>query len=235
MDRAIAVEPTNVLMKVIRGWVPLYWRANPQPLHAAIESILAADPAAAATVSGDWLHLALSERDLAMADQALAALASDEAFTLGHMLLRPAFAAALAARVRGNEAEARAAFTTARKQQQETVRAQPENAPALCVLGLIDAGLGRKEEALREGRRSLDLLPVERDSLAGADLIIGFAIICAWTGESDLALQKLAIAAKMPTLISYGELKLHPWWDPLRGDPRFEEIVASLAPKEPAP
>ena len=107
----------------------------------------------------------------------------------------------------------------------------PENAPALCALGLIDAALGRKEEALREGRRALDLLPVQRDALAGADLIVGFAIICAWTGESDLALEQLAIAAGIPSLLNYGQLKLHPWWDPLRGDARFENLVASLAPK----
>ena len=84
---------------------------------------------------------------------------------------------------------------------------------------------------MREGRRALDLLPVQRDALAGADLIVGFAIICAWTGESDLALEQLAIAAGIPSLLNYGQLKLHPWWDPLRGDARFENLVASLAPK----
>jgi hypothetical protein len=101
----------------------------------------------------------------------------------------------------------------------------------LCVLGLIDAGLGRKEDALRESRRAVELLPIERDSLTGADLIIVSAIICAWTGENDLAFQQLAIATRNSRLVSYGQLKLNPFWDPLRGDPRFEKIVASLAPK----
>ena len=113
------------------------------------------------------------------------------------------------------------------------VGAQPEYAPALCVLGLIDAALGRKEEALREGRRALELLPVSRDSINGANVIGFFAIICAWTGERDLALQQLVLATQTPGRLSYGLLKLHPFWDPLRGDPRFEQIVTDLAPKEP--
>jgi len=77
----------------------------------------------------------------------------------------------------------------------------------------------------------MELLPVAKDSLNGADLIQFSAIIAAWVGEKDLALQQLAKAAQLPGTLSYGRLKLLPYWDPLRGDPRFEKIVASLAPK----
>jgi hypothetical protein len=58
-------------------------------------------------------------------------------------------------------------------------------------------------------------------------------IIAAWVGEKDLACQQLAIATRLPGSLSYGDLKLMPFWDPLRGDPRFEKIVASLAPEKP--
>ena len=103
----------------------------------------------------------------------------------------------------------------------------------MCVLGLIDAGLGRKEDALREGRRAIDLLPVKKDSINGAHMIEYFAVIAAWVGEKDLALECLAKAQQLPGYgtITYGQLKLTPYWDPLRGDPRFEKIVADLAPK----
>jgi serine/threonine-protein kinase len=151
------------------------------------------------------------------------------------MFFSRAFGKAVVARVRGDADAARTAFTDARVQQEELVRAQPEHAPALCVLAWIDAGLGRKEDALREGRRAVELLPIERDSLAGSDMIFGFAIVCAWTGENDLAFQQLTIATQKPSLLSYGHLKLHPFWDPLRGDPRFDKIVASLAPKANSP
>ena len=103
------------------------------------------------------------------------------------------------------------------------------------MLGLIDAGLGRTEDALREGRRAMELLPVARDSINGAYMIEFFAMICAWTGEKDLAFEHLALATQSPGTLSYGQLKLHPFWDALRGDPRFETIVASMAPQSVRP
>jgi hypothetical protein len=114
------------------------------------------------------------------------------------------------------------------------VQAQPDYGPALCVLGLIDAALGRKQAALAEGRRAIELLPVEKDSVNGNYVIQYFALTAAWAGEKDLALQQMEIGARAPAasiVLSYGALKLLPFWDPLRGDPRFDKIVAELAPK----
>ena len=88
---------------------------------------------------------------------------------------------------------------------------------------------------MQEGRRAIELLPVEKDSVGWQGLIAYFAVIAAWAGEKDLALQQLAAAAPTPGaayITSYGMLKLSPFWDPLRGDLRFEKIVASFAPKE---
>jgi hypothetical protein len=99
---------------------------------------------------------------------------------------------------------------------------------------LIDAALGRKEAALEEGRRAIALLPVEKDVTSGSFIIQYFAITAAWAGEKDLSLQQLELGLRAPAAsfaLSYGMLKLHPFWDPLRGDPRFEKIVASVAPK----
>ncbi len=77
----------------------------------------------------------------------------------------------------------------------------------------------------------MELLPVEKDSFGGAEMIAYFAVTAAWLGEKDLACEQLAIATRLPGTLSYGQLKLLPWWDPLRGDPRFEKIVADLALK----
>ena len=92
-ERAAAIVPKDVLIRVNLGWISSDWKADLRPLHATIQAILAEDPAAAGTVAGDWLFLALCERDLAMADRALAALKSDDALSLGHMLLPRAFGA----------------------------------------------------------------------------------------------------------------------------------------------
>jgi serine/threonine-protein kinase len=99
------------------------------------------------------------------------------------------------------------------------------------VLGLIDAALGQRDQALSEGRRAVELLPVEKDSTNGKRMIMSLARIAAWVGDKDLACQQLAVVIQLPSELSYGELKLMPWWDPLRGDPCFEQIVASVAPK----
>jgi hypothetical protein len=111
------------------------------------------------------------------------------------------------------------------------VQSDPNFAPPICILGLIDANLGRKREALEETRRALELMPVSKDMSNGTDMLQYAAIAAAGVGEKDLACERLAAAVKNPSVLSYGRLRLLPWWDPLRGDPRFEKIVASLAPK----
>ena len=128
------------------------------------------------------------------------------------------------------------AFEAARAQQEKIVQGQPDYGPTLCVLGLIDAALGRKDLALDEGRRAIAVMPVEKDVKNGSLVLQYFAVTAAWAGEKELALQQLEAGLRAPTaslMLSYGALKLFPVWDPLRGDPRFEHIVASLAPKKP--
>ena len=114
---------------------------------------------------------------------------------------------------------------------EEVVRAAPDDASKLCFLGLINASVSRKEEALREGRRAIELLPAAKDALNGTEVLYFYAVICAWTEERNQAIEQLETLAKLPAGISYGEIRLDPFWDPLRGDPRFEQIVVSLAPK----
>jgi len=161
---------------------------------------------------------------------ALTAL-GDATFGDNQIQFHAAFGRALLAQMMKDETKARSAFAAIRAEQEKIVKAQPDFGPALCILALIDAGLGRKEDALREARRAVELVPLEKDALNGADMLHYSGIVAAGVGEKDLALQNLAKAAQLPGFLSYGRLKLLPWYDPLRGDPRFESIVASLAPK----
>ncbi|MEO7724893.1 MAG: hypothetical protein ABIU29_09445, partial [Chthoniobacterales bacterium] len=225
------IQPDDPDAKSGRAMVDLNWKADTRPLHQLIESIQAQNPAAIGSVADSWLVCALAERDRAAAEGALAALGQED-FGYDAVYLSRQFIEGLIARMTKDEAKARTAFTAARAEQEKIVQAQPNYGPALCVLGLIDASLGRKEEALREGRRAVELLPVAKDSITGANMILYLAITAAWVGEKDLACEQLAIATRLPSLVNYGQLKLLPYWDPLRGDPRFEKIVASLAPKE---
>jgi serine/threonine-protein kinase len=227
----LSIKPDDGETKVARALIPLDWKADTRPLHQTLDEIRAKDPEAIKTVADNWFLCTLAERDAVAAESALVAL-GDNFFGNDAIQLRRGFSEGLIGRMTKNEAKARAAFMAARAEQQKQVDSQPGYGPALCVLALIDAALGRKEEALREGQRAIELLPVEKDSINGAHMIEYFAITAAWVGEKDLACDKLAAALPMPVQLSYGQLKLLPYWDPLRGDPRFEKIVASLAPKE---
>ena len=231
LDRALMVAPDDVGTRIQRARIALEWRANTEPLRSAIRSIIEKDPTVAPNVAEDWLYLALCERNPAESERALAAMTPDGCRTEGVLYPR-AWCAGVAARARGDATTAHDAFIAARVEARQTVSEQPAYAEGLSVLGMISAALGNKEEAIREGQRAVALLPLAQDSVEGAVLFENLAIIYAWTGEKDLAIAQLAAAAKIPGLISYGYLRLHPDWDPLRGDPRFDEIVASLAPKD---
>jgi serine/threonine-protein kinase len=175
--------------------------------------------------------VALYERDTNEAPKALAALGSDMFFGKEGPPLPRVWLEGLVERLRGDGPAARAAFAKAHEEVAKIAHDQPENELALCALGMIEAALGNKKDAIREGERAVELVPVTKDSIEGAMLVQYLAIIYAWTGKKDAALEQLRIATKIPGDLSYGQLKLDPLWDPLRSDPRFEKIVAALAPK----
>ena len=233
LERALAIEPNDPDTKAALASVQFHWKADTRPLRQIIDSIRATNPDALLNVADDWLSYTLAERDVDAAKNALDAIGNtpltDYRIYLGRRIME-----GVIARMQHDEEKARLAFTAARAEQVRIVQADPNFGPAWCVLGLIDAGLGRRDEALGEGRRAVELLPAEKDALGGPVMIKYLAMVAAWVGDKDLACEQLAIAVRPPSVISYGQLKLLPFWDPLRGDPRFEKIVASLAPKEGA-
>jgi adenylate cyclase len=235
LDRALAIIPDNVETRANRGLNYMCWKADTRPLHQTIDAILAQGPSAIASAASSWFACALAERDPAAAERALVALGDNPSWTEDTIYLSRSFGEGLLARMTKDEAKARTAFEAARAQQEKIVQAQPDYGPTLCVLGLIDAALGRKDLALDEGRRAIALMPVEKDVYNGSLVLQYFAITAAWASDKELALQQLEAGLRAPVAsiaLSYGGLKLLPFWDPLRGDPRFEKIVASLAPKQ---
>jgi len=235
LDRVLTIVPDNIETKANRDVYYLYWKGDTKPLHQTIDSILAQGPSAIASAADAWFACALAERDSAAAERALVALGPNASGGEGEIILSRSFGEGLLARTSKDGARARAAFEVDRAHKEKIVQAQPDYGPPLCVLAMIDAGLGRKELALEEGRRAIALTPLEKDVINGSRVLQYFAITAAWTGDKELALQQLETGLRAPdasTALSYGALKLLPFWDPLRGDPRFEKIVASLAPKQ---
>ncbi|MGB8340406.1 MAG: protein kinase [Chthoniobacterales bacterium] len=208
----------------------LHAAGNPRPLHQAIESIRKTRPAALPSIASLWLECALAERDPVAAAEALLAIKGNRVGFGDEILFNRLFLEGFIARLAGKEEQAQLKFVAAQTEQEKIVEAQPDFGPAWCALAVIDAALGRKEDALREGRRAMELLPLEKDAHLSKHIVRYFAVIAAWTGDRNLACQQVASLLGPPDLIGYGQLRLSPLWDPLRGDPQFEEIVATLAP-----
>jgi tetratricopeptide (TPR) repeat protein len=229
-DRAIAVTPKDAALRASREEVELNWHADPHPLISTVEAFVAQDSGEAKHLAWVWLRGCLSTRDSDGARRAMDALPIDGCYD--DTIPIPRFwCEGVVAQLRGDKAAARVAFTNARAEGAKLVAEQPDYAEGLCVLGMAEAALGHKDDAIREGRRAVELLPMTKDAIIGPLLVQYLALIYAWTGEKDLAFEQLSVAARTPGHLSYGYLRLHPYWDPLRGDPRFEKIVASLAPK----
>ena len=231
-NRGLALPTKNNYARLLPVWIDFHEQADPRPWRAVLEKILAENPASARDLTRGRFFVSLYERDPVAAERALATLDYPvmNARGIGAVKFSPAYARGLVARIKGDAVGAHTAFSVARAQQEETVRIAPDDASKLCFLGLIDASLGRKEEALREGHRAVELLPSTKDALNGTEVLYFYAVICAWTGERDQAIQQLQALARLPAGVSYGEIRLDPFWDPLRGNPSFENIVASLAP-----
>src|SRR5437879_7116566 len=228
LDRILAITPNDPLMRVARGGVDFEWHADTRQLHAIIQDIIAQDQNAGAAFAQDWLVHALCESNAAEIQQALALIPREGITAITVRRCRP-FYEGLAARALKDAGAAKNAFVAARTEMEKIVQAEPDYPQALCVLGMIDAALGRKDEALREAQRALELLPADKDPLTHAELIKTLAVVYAWTGNTSAALNELKSLLQIPAPLSYGELRLYPYWDPLRGDPRFDQLVAESA------
>jgi TolB-like protein/class 3 adenylate cyclase len=232
MDRTLALHPDAKPTRIFRAFIAVDQRADTGPWRVAIEKILAEDPASAKDpfLTGQRFILALFDRDLDAAGVLATALSQKDSPDW-YLDFGRDFWMGVVARLKGDETSARAALTRALAEYKEEI-SNLDDVFLLSRLGLIDAILGKKEEALSEGRRAIEMLPIVKNATTDGYVKRYVAMICAWAGERELALEHLEVVARIPGGPSYGDLRLNPMWDPLRGDPRFEKIVASLAPKK---
>lgn len=176
---------------------------------------------------------ALIDGNFAEAERGLAASPRQEFQDIDYSFYYPkAWFEAMIARAKGDSAAANTAFTAARAILEQRLAIKPGDARTLAVLAQVDAGLGHKELAIQEAKHAVDLMPVSKDVYDGALVLEGLAHVYTLSNEPDRAIELLQKLATMPSYINYARLKLHPTWTPLRGDPRFQKIVDSLAPKD---
>ena len=200
------------------------------PLREVLKKFPEMEFAGGQTPARCWI--AMLDRDYAKAEKFLADSPRKDFQDIDFSFYFPkSWFQAMIAREKGDAAKATAAFQECREILAQRLVVKPEHARTLAVLAQVDAGLGEKDLAIREAQHAIDLMPTSKDIYDGALVLEGLAQVYTWTGERDRAIEAVEKPLTMPGYVNYGRLKLHPLWAPLRGDPRFDKIVNSLAPK----
>jgi serine/threonine protein kinase/tetratricopeptide (TPR) repeat protein len=230
INRVIELEPDQPAPRLVKAFWAFAEKADVKAARAASEAVPPSakdDP----RVALYRVYFAMCARDFAAARAILNENPNGEIFFVGSLVPRRIIALWLEF-LQGHHPTVEQ-FGAAREQLYTKVEADPTNPFLMTALAHADLALGHKEESLEEARRAMEMRPVSEDAVDGPMLAIRFAVVCAWANQLDLAFQQLYIAIRMPNeWLSYGELKTNPIWDPLRKDPRFDKLLAELAPKD---
>jgi tetratricopeptide (TPR) repeat protein len=230
-DRVLAAGEQAPIVKIRRATALLWYSANPQPLRDMLTSEPTMDVAGGQTPARVWL--ALMDADYAEAERVLAASPREDFQDIDFSFYYPkAWFEGIVAGLKGDPAGEAAAFSKARSILEQRLVVKPEHARTIAVLAQVDAHLGRKEAAISEAQHAIALMPLTKDFYDGVLVLEALAQVYTWSHEPDRAMEVLEQLVAMPDYVNYGRLKLNPLWNPLRGDPRFARIVASLAPKQ---
>ena len=237
MDRVLALFPDSFNVKIQRAYIEFFWKGSTAPIKAALETLPPnLDPDGVVTFAR-W-DVSLMDRDVVAADKALAACQLDTIASQTGVPLPKSYLQACVDLVRGDAAKARTEFETARPSIEKIVVNSPQDGTRRAQLGLLYAFLGRKEDALREGQRAMELKPITHDVIEGAVVEDFYTLTCARLGESDKAISRIERLLTTPFGVDYADESItlsdlrQRWeWDPVRKDPRFQKILAEPEPK----
>jgi serine/threonine-protein kinase len=230
-DRSIAVGMREPIALIRRAALDYGETGDPTTLRAAMAAAPGTDVGGAET---SWkILIALIDRNYDEARRVLAASTRADFQDVDFSFYFPrAWYEALIARAEGDKEKTAAAFTTTRAVLDSRLKNKPDDPRTLAVLAQVDANLGQKELALTEAQKALGLMPVAKDAYDGPLILQGLAQVYTWSGDNDHALEELQTLLSIPGYISYGYLKTDPAWQPLREQPRFQELLASIGPRK---
>ncbi|HSQ19077.1 MAG TPA: FlgO family outer membrane protein, partial [Blastocatellia bacterium] len=233
-EQALSILPNDPFVSFLFGFNSFAQTGETAEWQKPLQLIAQQGPQAARGVAFPLLVCSWVQRDQSESEKALALIPAEGiANSFDEASIPREYCVGRTAWLFGNKELAQSALTAARAIFERMTREQPDYAQGWSYLGLTDAMLGRCDQAIQEGKRACEVLPFTKDSWVGPIWITHLAAIYTLCGDKDAALEQLEKSVNLPVGVSYGELKQSPDWDSLRGDPRFEKIVASLAPKEP--
>jgi serine/threonine protein kinase/TolB-like protein/Tfp pilus assembly protein PilF len=234
-DRLIAVAPNKLSCQIEKAFYVTYMETGDcGPLQEATDRTPDAEKEDRGTLTSQ-LSLSFSERDWEKARALAARLAAgdsqaDAGFGYALAPAPPACFSLLLARLLHEPIVP--SYFEARDVLGKWSASAPTNALLLSTLALADALLGdRNAQAIQEGEHAAEILPISKDAMDGPGVLSNLATVYAWCGKLDQAFHQLEVLAKTPNGIYYGQLKTDPFWDPLRMDPRFDKLLADLAPR----
>ena len=233
-DRLIELLPDKPILKVEKAIIAILAIGDDGPTRSAIAA-LPASMADDTDVLSFRLNLALTDRDWRQGKEIIEKLKGSEdvsQFAYGRRPVPVGCYSILIARLQGERPDSNPGFAEVREQLNQKVEKSPDNANLLSLLAVVDALLDNKAAAVFEGKCAVEILPISKDALDGPAVMTNLALVYAWTNEIDLAFETLVPLTTMPFGVYYGQLKLDPYWDPLRKDPRFDKLLAELAPKD---
>jgi Flp pilus assembly protein TadD len=236
MARLLGVLPPDrsATYRVFRTFGPLESEGNLGPLRAAVATVTPEDDPSGAIKDLHNLILALWSHDPDSVSR-ISARAAETTFAFNGVKYPKSWYEGLAARMRGDKKGAQAAFAAARLEVEKTILADASDGRALSLLAMIDAGLGRQEQAVQEAEHACDLVPFESSAVSAPIVRCNLAVVYAWNGQFDFAISELdqlvsrPAGSNLPAQPTYGDFKLNPVWEPIRGDPRFQALVQRLA------
>jgi serine/threonine-protein kinase len=231
-DRLIELEPNKPLLFLQKAFSGLNGKADLTSYRAALETLPSSMKDDLIVVSSRFAY-ALADRDWATAKEILGTSTNAELYYFNADTAVPRGCLEIwLAYVQNGHATIEAGFLTGREELNRKVTAHAEDASLLSALAVIDSALGRRQEAIEEAKRAVAMLPVSKDAVEGPSLVYNLAAVYAATGEPTLAFAELSTSIQTPGGATYGTLKLDPAWDPIRNNPRFEKLLAELAPRD---
>jgi TolB-like protein/Tfp pilus assembly protein PilF len=234
-DRLIELRPDQPILRVQKPVFVTFFKTGDD---TAVRSAIAALPESMADDRGALtlrLTFAMIDRDWPQAKELIEKMKGGEdegGFAYGQANVPVCCYSILLARLQGEQPSVNASFAETREQLNQKVQKAPENASLLSLLAVVDALLNNKEVAISEAKHAIELWPISKDAVYGRSMEMNLAVVYCWTNELDLAFEKLSSLTKVPNGIFYGQLKRDPYWEPLRQDPRYEKVLAELAPRD---
>jgi serine/threonine protein kinase len=228
LDRLIEIEPDDPAHRLSKADSAFAERADfgVRALDEGLPSPMKDDR----SLTSDRVYYAFCARDFAAAEEILSESRNKELYFDSALVPHQIWALWLEF-IRGDHPSIER-FGGAREGLSQKVEANPTDPYLLAALAKTDVALGRTEEGVEEARRAMAIRPISEDALGGPDIATFVAQLYVWASRSNLAFEQLNILIKIPgRSLNYGDLKTNPSWDPLRKDPRFESLLAELAPR----